>query len=277
VSAQNTLYIEFDVTSVAGGKNCKGNPRFTEEGDSGSIVVDENNRVVGLHTHRGIPTVSTLIPSHACHIVPVLDQLGICIPVTTGTSHGSSKATDGSGVLPAAVSAPLGPGDFEPGDGQIVFASQQLVSSTATPGPGFPDPAPLSDEEVDHMRELLAALRESERGRDLHQLFGNIRREIGYLIRNCRPVKVAWHRNQGPAFLAHVLNHIKGHTTEVPPEVRGISRAMLLQSMATVLQVHGGNSLGRAIDKYSEELLLAAPHLNNARECIAYLRAKENS
>lgn len=279
VPAQNTLYIEFDVASVAGGKNCKGNARFTEDGDSGSIVVDENNRVVGLHTHRGVPSFSALIPSHACHIVPVLDQLGICIPVTTGTSHGSSKATDGSGVLPSSHPPPLGPGDFPPPDGQIVFAAQNAAAALAllSVSPGFPDSAPLSDEEVDHMRELLGALRETERGRELHRVFGDVRREIGYLIRNCRPVKVTWHRNQGPAFLAHFLNHIKGHADEVPREVKGISLETLLGRMGAVLSKHGGNSLRRAIEKYGQELLSVAPHLNNARECIAYLREKEDS
>lgn len=127
------------------------------------------------------------------------------------------------------------------------------------------------------MRELLRALRETARGRELHRVFGDVRREIGYLIRNCRPVKVTWHRNQGPAFLAHFLNHIKGHAQEVPLEVKGIPLETLLRRMAAVLGSHGGNSLKRAIETYGQEILLVAPHLNNARDCIAYLREKENS
>jgi hypothetical protein len=273
VSAENTIYIEFDVTSTANGLNCKGQARFTDTGDSGSIVVDEQSRVIGLHTHRGVPkTPFTLIPSHACHIVPILDYLGICIPVTTGTSHGSSKATDGSGLDPSSLPV----GDFEVPDGEVVFASQRLEATQAA-SPGFPDPAPLAEEEVGHMQELLAALRGTRRGRDLHRIFGDVRREIGYLVRNCRPVKVVWHRNQGPAFLAHVLNHIKGHTNAVPQQVKGVSRETLLHRMGEVLRVHGGNGLRRAIDDYEHDLIALAPKMNSAQECIAYLRESEHS
>jgi hypothetical protein len=276
VAAQNTIYVEFDVTSAAGGKNCKGNPCFTEQGDSGSVYVDEQSRVIGLHTHRGVPVLSPLEPSHGCHILPVLDHLRICIPVTTGTSHGSSGATDGSGIEPFSPTAPLGPGDFPLPDGQIGFASQQIAAER-TPTLGFPDPAPLSDEEAEHMRELLDALRETAKGRELHRVFGDVRREIGYLIRNCRPVKVAWHRNQGPAFFALFLNHIKGYTAEVPREVKGIPRDILLARMAEALRAHGGNSLRRAIDEYSEELIAVIPTLNSAQDCIVFLRQTENS
>jgi hypothetical protein len=34
------------------------------------------------------------------------------------------------------------------------------------------------------MRELLDALRSTSEGRELHDLFGRLRREVGYLIRN---------------------------------------------------------------------------------------------
>jgi hypothetical protein len=276
VAAQNTIYVEFDVTSAPGGKNCKGNARFTEQGDSGSIYVDEQNRVIGLHTHRGVPVVSALVPSHGCHIVPVLDSLRICIPVTTGTAHGSSLATDGSGLEPINPNAPLGPGDFPLPDGQIGFASQQIAVGRL-PALGFPDPAPLSDEEVEHMRELLKALRQTAKGRELHRVFGDVRREIGYLIRNCRPVKVVWHRNQGPAFLAHFLNHLKGHTNEIPREVRGVSREILAGRMAETLRAHGGNSLRRAIEQYREEFIAVIPTLNSAQDCITFLLERENS
>jgi hypothetical protein len=268
--------VEFDQAAFPGG-NCHGNARFTEEGDSGSVYVDEQNRVIALHTHRGSPVVSTLIPSHGCHIVPVLDSLRICIPVTTGTSHGSSLATDGSGLEPFNPAAPLGPGDFPLPDGEIGFASQHTAAAPAPAATEFLDRAPVSDEEVAHMRELLDALRQTAKGRELHRVFGDVRREIGYLIRNCRPVKVTWHRNQGPAFLTHVLNHIKGHTDDIPREVRGISRETLVANMSEVLKVHGGNSVRRAVEQYSQDLLAVALTLNSAQDAIAYLRELENS
>lgn len=271
VAGENTIYIEFDVHSTPNGLNCHNQARFTDAGDSGSVVLDANNRVIGLHTHRDIPIISALIPSHSCHIVPVLDYLNICIPCTTGTSHGSSKATDGSGVNPTSLEL----GDFVIPDGDIVFASETAVAEEGRERT-FPAPVPLSEEEEEHMRELLAALRETERGRELHRVFRDVRREIGYLVRNCRPVKVAWHRNQGPAFLAHVLNHLKGHTTEIPSEVQGVSLQGLLLRMSEVLKVHGGDSLRRAIDQYGAELAAAAPMIRTAEDCIDYLRVSVN-
>jgi hypothetical protein len=89
-------------------------------------------------------------------------------------------------------------------------------------------------------------------------------------------VKVAWHRNQGPAFLAHLLNHLKGHTAGIPGEVQGVSSQMLLLRMGEVLRVHGGNSLRRAIDQFAAELAEAAPMIRSADDCIAYLRESVN-
>ncbi|HEY7099778.1 MAG TPA: hypothetical protein VH437_23850 [Terriglobales bacterium] len=269
VAGENTIYIEFDVASTPNGLNCHHQARFTDAGDSGSIVVDANNRVIGLHTHRGVAQAPlVLIPSHSCHIVPILDYLNICIPCTTGTSHGSSKATDGSGLNPI----PLELGDFVIPDHSIVFVSQADVTEEEVGPLAFPVPAPLSEEEEVHMRELLAKLRETERGRELHRAFRDVRREIGYLVRNCRPVKVAWHRNQGPAFLAHVLNHLKGHTAEIPNEVQGVTLQILLLRMSELLKVHGQDSLRRAIEQFGAELAEAAPMIRNAEDCIAFLR-----
>ena len=270
ISALNTIEIDFDPTSTASGVNCKGNARFTEDGDSGSLVLDEDGRAIGLHSLGAPPGSPSTFPANACHIMPVLESLKICIPTKSGTDHGCCAATDGSGIALAPVA------DLEAPDGQIVFASQQMETANAR-SPGFPDPAPLSVAEVDHMRDLLATFRETAKGRELHEVFGDVRREIGYLIRNCRPVKVAWHRNQGPAFFAHVLNHLKGHADEVPSEVKGVSREALLTRMAEVLTMNGSNPLRRAIEQYSEEFTAVIPSLNTARDCIDYLREKENS
>jgi hypothetical protein len=271
---QNVIEISFDRASEASHVNCKGHAWFAEHGDSGSILVDEDNRVIGII--QGVPDPSNpattpTASSVACHILPVLDKLGICIPVTTGTSHGSSRATDGSGI---ALAQPTASADLV--DGQIVFASQSAATRPVR-SPGFPDPIPILEPELNHMHDLLASFRQTEKGRELHDAFGYVRREIGYLIRNCRPVKVAWHRNQGPAYFAHLLNHLKGHSDAMPREVKGISRQTLLTRIAEVLAVHGSNPLRRAIEQHGKEFIDVVGNFDTARECIAYLREKENS
>jgi hypothetical protein len=282
VQTQNIIEISFDVASTPSHVNCKGNSWFSEAGDSGSVLVDQDNRVIGLvfgGPDPADPNTTQATTSIACHILPVLDSLGICIPVTTGTSHGSSRATDGSGVGPRDPNAPSqGPGDFPIPDGEIRFAGAGSgVAVARSSGPGFPDPVPISVAELDHMRDLVATLRTTAKGRELHDTFGDVRREIGYLIRNCRPVKVVWHRNNGPAFFAHVLKHLKGYTVVMPREVNGISGELFLTRMADVLSTHGSNPLRMAIAKYRNELLAIVPSMHSAQDVIAYLRENENS
>ena len=267
LQADNVIGIELDTATTP--LNCKGKPNFAERGDSGSLLLDAQGRAIGL-VFLGPTTPGGL--AFACHIVPVLDFLNVCIPTKGGTSHGSCGATDGSGTAPATAPTPTT--GLELPDGQIVFTSTPAVAEN--PSPGFPDPSPLLDEEVDHMRDLLKAFRETEKGRELHEVFGQVRREIADLIRHCRPVTVAWHRNQGPAFFAHLLNHLRGFNPDVPVQIKGVTRETLLTRMAVVLTAHGSNPLQEAIAKY-QEFMPVVLSLNSASDCIAYLYEKENS
>lgn len=284
IAATNTIEIEFDV-APDNLLNCKLKPNFTEKGDSGSVVVDENGRVIGLHTH-GVPHVSGRKRSHACHILPVLDHLNICIPCTppppdpdpakviTGTSHGSSLATDGSGIKPAA----LPPNQSTLPAGKFVFTPGREEAAPVRPARTF-TPMPVTDDEVRHMRKLLAEFRETRLGPQLHGTFADVRREIGYLVRNSRPVKVAWIRNRGPAFFAHVLNHLAGHTDCVPHEVQGVTRRALLVRMREVLSAHGSNPLRHALEHYGDDLLemLTREDCDSVADCIDALRRAESA
>jgi hypothetical protein len=263
-SGQNTIQIDFDTTSATGGVNCKGNARFTEEGDSGALVLDDQGRAIGLHS-LGAPAGSpSAFPANACHILPVLDQLNICIPTPAGTSRGSCSATDGSGVDPAPL------GDFPLPDGTVDFASENVAAPMATV-------APPTAGEMDHLRELLASFRSTSFGRELHEVFGHIRREIGYLVRNCRPVKVVWARNKGPAFFAHLLNHLKGTTQAVPREIDGITRAALFAQILPALSAHGSIPLRRAIAEHGKKLALMAAEKDTIQDCISYMHERESA
>jgi hypothetical protein len=163
--------------------------------------------------------------------------------------------------------SPLPPDPTAALGGQIVFTSQTASGILL-------EPPPLTDEEVGHMHGLLAQVRATPRGRELHDIFGQVRRELGYLVRNCRPVKVAWHRRNGPAFMALALNHLAGHSPTVPHEVRGVTRRDLLERMRAVLAVHGSTPLREALDEHGDELVEALTTADTARDCIALLRQK---
>jgi hypothetical protein len=264
VSVHNLLEIQFDTGSPPTQKNCNGRAWFSEEGDSGSLIVDEQRRAIGLLTLGPLHNDPDGTPSNACHIVRVLDRLNICIE-SPGTSHGSSSATDGSGVTPAPATA-----SAAGSDDQIGFARDTVEAP-------WPAPAPLTDDEQRRMRALLDALHTTRKGRELHELFGHLRREAGYLVRNHKLVKVAWHRYKGPAFMAHVINHLKGNSATVPREVGGVSAETFLTHMAEVLMAYGSNPMREAIEQHAEEAraMLASGEIQTAEDCIAWLQKRE--
>jgi hypothetical protein len=256
-----------------GALNCQGNAFFAEQGDSGSLVVDEQGRALGIISQVPPPGAPPGTTSNACHIVPILDRLGICIPCTTGTSHGSSRARDGSGLDPA-LPPPPPLGDFPVPDGEFGFADGALTAPV--PRPEFPI-RQLSEPEAQHMRALLARFRETERGRAIHAMFKDVRREMGYLVRNNRAVKVAWHRNQGPAYLNLVLNHLAGTSQSVPHVVRGVPREQLLLAMRKAFTRHGSNLVRRELERYGDELfaLLVDPDCHAIDHCLRSFAEKE--
>lgn len=249
----NLIEIEFDPSSEDNGLNCKGHPLFSEGGDSGSLVVDEAGAAIGLL----IGSLNENNSSIASHIAPVLHNLEICIPTAGGVSRGSCGATDGSGVENGVVASME-----QPVDGDLHL----LVSAQARP-------IHITDAERSRMLLLRDALRESTYGIELHDTFADIRREIGYLVRNVRPVKVAWHRHCGPAYFAHVLNHLRGQAPSIPHEIDGITRTALLTRMGEVLHAHGSSALRRAIERHGPILLPIFTSADAADDCPAALRA----
>lgn len=249
--------------------NCKGRLSFGEEGDSGSLVLDANDKVVGMITTgppHGAP--ANEMSTFACHIVPVLDHLGICIPCPAGaTGHGSSLATDGSG---------LGPIPLPPAQSQLSSQISFLADGASAQPPAMM-PVPLDGEHGRRMHALLEGFRGTRLGRSLSAVIDDVRRELGYLVRNVRPVKVVWGRHQGPAWLAHFLNHIAGHSSAIPHEIKGVTRRALLVKMRDVLGVYGSNRLKRALDEYGDVVLemLTSKGNDSLGDVVVWIQERE--
>jgi len=267
-----------DPSSQPGGVNGKGQAWFAAPGDSGSLVVDQQRRAIGVVSNVAFPTLpngqpnpAVNAPAFVCHILPILDHLNICIS-SAGLSPGSSAAVDGTGRAPVAT--PLAAQSQLP-SGQIVFTAQE--AATRPIGFSGAPPKQLNADEVRHMRELLAEFRNTRLGPELHAAFAEIRREIGFLVRNSRPVKVAWHRYKGPAYFAHVLNHLAGHSDSVPHEVQGVTRRALLVRMREVLSARGSNPLRSTLERYGDDLLemFTREDCDNVEDCIAWLQERE--
>ena len=268
------IEIAFDESSTPTGFNCKFTQAFFEGGDSGSVVVDKDNKIIGL-CFGSTPSATNpfKIRCFACHIMPVLDQLKVCVPTKVdpatgeevGTSPGTTRATDGTGLTSSV------PGDLRETPGKTLFASLNANAS----GRSAPELPPYTPERRERTLAVVAELSETARGRELQTALNQHRREIQYLVRNSRPVKVVWHRNRGPAFLAQLLNHIRGDADSLPREIGGVTRRMLLTQMGTVLSAQGSQELRAAIERLRSDVL-ALSEAETVDECSAALREAES-
>lgn len=193
---------------------------FCDFGDSGSVVVNRHNQVIGLLSGLikldstqlaamgmppGLGNFAAVTP-----IQRVLDQLGIEIPgsfQSTGTTAGAVM------TQPAALYSLISPSQ--------TFKKLQRQLSTSPLG------------------EAVATAIEKHTP------------EIGELVNHCRPVTVVWHRHYGPAWSVHFLNSIKDRDYRIPDEVKDVSKQLFLSRMAVVLEENGSKALQQDIVKYT--------------------------
>ena len=200
--------------------------RFSDHGDSGSVIVNENNVVVGLlwggdHSKANGNTYAT-------RITDVVAALGITI-INSGT----------------AGTIPLG------------------AAITAEP-PTVEAPDPL-------LRDATALLQRSESGRRILALVDRHWREVNALLQENREVKVAWHRFQGPAFTAHVIQSAREPEYAIPTDIEGVTPANLLIRMSVVLQDQGSPALAAAVEEHTLPLLGLAATTGRIHEMLESL------
>ena len=249
------MEIEFVPTPSHEHNDC-GNDLFSEDGDSGALIVDSQDNAIGLLFGKSDDHPNF---TYASHIIPVLEALDICIPTVRplrkAYSYGCADAEDGSGTKPhdKYSSVQLDPATE-------VFSGVTLQSQ--------PPVVVARDRRLDTLREQFSA---TTNGRELLEHFPATSREIGYLVRNSRPVKVAWHRLQGPAFLASFLSHLHGSTPNMPTEIRGIRRETMLTRMHAVLVQEGTPFLHESLARHID-VLLALAGTETLDECLQVLR-----
>ncbi len=118
---------------------------------------------------------------------------------------------------------------------------------------------------------LLEQLAQTEFGQELYPLIRQHRPEVMNLINHCRPVTVVWHRQQGPAFLAHLLNGARQPGYVIPREVEGVTRQSLLLKLATTLKDHGSASLRRDIERYALDVMRYADGCDRVEDLLVQL------
>lgn len=200
--------------------NENGKPAFANHGDSGSVLLDTDNKIVGLiwGDDPGAPGVSRSI-SAANHIAAVL------------------KAFKDNGHEITLRISPTG------------------NNADLAGGPRLPP-----------RRTLYDFIRDSDTL--LAELAHKHREEVADLIDHCRPVTVAWHRHNGPAFAAAVNRNQRDPRFRIPREINGVSREALLVAMARVLDEHGSFALREDLREHGLELMEDLSRAENVREIV---------
>lgn len=210
--------------------------KFNDSGDSGSVILNASNQVVGLHFASPYKPETTDKDgtSVANKIHEVTSRLEITIP-SGAIAGGSDDAilaggTDASTIHSPATSTPLGT--------------------------------------VETMNFVETRLNASKPGRLIIGLYYSHRHEVRDLINSCRPVKVAWNRNQGQAFLASIAKSITTPSEDFKTSIKGISLVTLLEKMHTEIAMHGSIGLKKDIEKYGRPLMNLLSNQYNAHKII---------
>ncbi len=212
-----------------------GNP-FSSAGDSGAVIVDEDNYIVGLLFGSSSEPDDVLHlhdESYANQIKDVCDTLKIDINF--------SKTKTGAG---ARVALPP----------RITF--DHYLSSEG-------------NELYARAREQLLA---DPAGAWLFALGEQHREELVTLVTSHRPVTVVWHRLGGPAFFAAAIKNFRSGIDTLPVPAYGTLEDAL-SKLGDVLAAHGSPELREAIATHREVLLAAAHDSVTVADILAKLNA----
>ncbi len=236
--------------------------RFLDHGDSGSLLVNSENKAVGLMFATDLDPDPTNLPTG-----PISDPPGVP-PLPPGspsiTLYG--YANHYQNVIAALNNIGI---KFE-----IKYTQPSTGGSRGETITGFAEP----DSEV--YESWKEKIENHPKTRAIFDAVLRHRDEVILLVNHCRPVMVAWHRGKGPAFAAISADNIREGKFEFPEVVNGASAGQLLLRMRDVLLVHGSNSLKDDLEKFGDEILAAVKGKNNFEDLLLALTGElsvENS
>jgi hypothetical protein len=191
--------------------------QFADHGDSGSMLVDLSNRVVGIVTgifkHKDEDGKSQWF-AYACNIDPVLAFLKVTI------NPSPDPASPTAAVL-AAVE--------EDGPDEVDFGER--------------------------FHGLAARARTTPAGLTLMRLIERHAAEVYDLVNRRRAVTVVWHRHRGPAFVALFARALGNSAGVLPAEADGVSLGSMVAAMGAALRQHGSPGLRSDVEKYERWVL----------------------
>jgi hypothetical protein len=214
---------EYAFTGQIGIVNEDEDERFSEHGDSGSAIIDQDGYLVGLlFAGEDTDTGDIFRPLHVTYANQIADVL-TAADITPNFKGGGTTA--GAQMAARRVTFPM---PLSPTGAELYAATRTRVES---------DPA----------------------GRWLWALAEEHREEIVTLVTTHRRVSVVWHRAGGPAIFAAALNSLRtGDQESLPSPPGGGTLEEAMARVGTALATHGSPALRTALARHRAALLGAA-------------------
>lgn len=218
----------------APGEGLPGSSRlyFGRGGDSGSVVVNKDNQVIGIICRGGgKPDISNNSPEWNAvggigvlnPIQKVLDVLGVDIPASFSRTVASAG---GSAIYMAGI---------DPEEKALQLGRRRIEEK----------------------------LEKTRLGRLLIGKLSEHRVEARRIVLGNRRALVVWRRHQGPAMIQHFIKNLRDPAHVVPTQINGVNRAALMRAMAGAFLRYGSPRLRRDVEKYREIALRYGPGITS--------------
>jgi hypothetical protein len=212
------------------------NPIFGDYGDSGSVVFDAQNHIVGLYCG------GTDAEGMACPIKDVESKLHITI--------GTASQLNQPFVVPAAPGIPS--------------SAAPILNYPLTGGQGI-------EIYTAKMKELYQEILKLPAGKYYHDLFVRHRMEVRGLVNTNKKVAATWHRNKGPLFMQSFYRNLLEDDFQFTKEIDGVSIKGLFQNMATILLKYGNPGLKTDITDHLQDIFGYIDECNTKKELMTKL------
>lgn len=216
---------------------------FSDHGDSGSVIVNAQNKVVGVLFGITESKVNVIIDGspdvvkintgkgYGCHIYPTMNALGFSIETGSVQVSGDPLELDEIRLDAMEDSADVREA--------LEHAEQRLRGIPHGPG--------LIEKFRSHVEELIQ------------------------LVHHYRPVKVVWHRHHCPAFAVSLVNTLRDTRAVLVAEVRGVALGQAASAMRAALQSYGSTSLKATLNEYGDLLMGLLTNCRRYPDMLRYL------
>ena len=214
-------------------------------GDSGSVVIDHQGRVVAQVALKKRFVADTMALRGDRDLIELksVDWIAIATPIQEVLDLLDIEIPEGgySGTAPTA------------GSSTRVFVS------------GFPESAELAAQRhaVERLREGLGA---SRRGKLLLGKIGQHRGEVRQMLATVRAISTAWRNLNGPRFYHHCVLSARDAEHVIPTSINGVTRSRLVEVLLPMFVRHASPALRRDIERYGARAVDALFHISTLNE-----------